>query len=58
MPAFGPGVACGLGVCFMLLVVVGLISDRLLTPWSLLVVPAITAVTFLIARYVTLRLNA
>ena len=53
-----PGLTSFLGVSFMLLIVVGLLSDQLLTPWSVLAVPAITAGTFLIARYVTSRLNA
>ncbi len=53
-----PGLTAFLGVSFMLLIAVGLLSDRLLTPWSVLAVPAITAGTFLIARYVTSRLSA
>ena len=53
-----PGLTAFLGVSFMLLIVVGLLSDQLLTPWSVLAVPAITAGTFLIARYVTSRLSA
>jgi hypothetical protein len=47
-----------LGVCFMLIFVVGALSNRLFTPWSVLVLPVLTAVTFLMARYVANRLNA
>lgn len=53
-----PRLTAFLGVGFMPLIVVGLLSDQLLTPWSVLAVPSITAGTFLIARYVTSRLNA
>lgn len=53
-----PGLVSFLGVCFMLLIVVGLLSGRLLSPWMLVVVPAISAATFVAARYVTRSLNA
>lgn len=52
------GLTAFLGVCFMLLVVVGFLADRLSGVWSLLVVPVLSAVTFVIARYVTRRLYA
>lgn len=53
-----PGLVAFLGTGFMLLIVVGLLADRLFTPWSLLVVPTLTATTFLVARFVAARLEA
>jgi hypothetical protein len=53
-----PVLVAFLGVTFMLLIVVGLLADRLFTPWSLLVVPALTAATFLVARFVAGKLEA
>jgi hypothetical protein len=53
-----PALTSFLGVCFMLIVVVGALSNRLFTPWSILVLPALTAGTFLFARAVVARLNA
>ena len=52
-----PGVVAFLGVTFMLLIVVGLLADRLFTTWTVLVVPAITAATFVLAHLLAGRLN-
>jgi hypothetical protein len=52
-----PGLVAFLGVIFMLLIVVGLLADRLFTPWTVLVVPAITAITFVLAHLLAGRLS-
>lgn len=41
-----------LSVAFMLLIVVGFLSDQLFSTWTLLVVPALTAMTFLLAHLI------
>lgn len=51
------GLVALLGVCFMLVIVVGMLADRLDGPWALLVVPAITVATFLLARVIAERLR-
>jgi len=52
------GMVAFLGVCFTLLVVVGVLSDHLFTPWTVLVIPVLTAVTFLAARFVSGKLES
>jgi hypothetical protein len=47
-----PRLVAFLGVVFMLLIVVGLLSDRLFSTATLVVVPVLTAVTFLLAHLV------
>jgi hypothetical protein len=47
-----PRLVAFLGVAFMVAVVVGFLTGRLDSPWILAVVPALTAVTFLIANLV------
>jgi hypothetical protein len=46
-----------LGVMFLLLIVVGLLSDRLYSTWTLVVVPGLSAVTFAVAHLVAGRLE-
>ncbi|GAB3814328.1 hypothetical protein [Kribbella italica] len=45
-----PRLVAFLGIGFMLLVVLGFLADRLFTTWTLLVVPVLTATTFLLAH--------
>lgn len=52
-----PGLISFLGVAFMCLIVVGLLSDRLYSTWTLLIIPGLTAVTFLVADLLAKRLN-
>ena len=51
------GLTAFLGVCFMAVVVLALLSDRLNSAWSVLVIPVITAVTFVLARLVGERVG-
>jgi hypothetical protein len=51
------GLIAFLGVCFMLIAVLGAFSNRLFTAWTVLVLPTLTAVTFLLARAVVARLK-
>jgi hypothetical protein len=50
-----PWVVAFLGVGFMLILVLAFLTDNLSSPWTLGVVPALTAITFLIA-YLVARL--
>jgi len=52
-----PQLVAFLGVTFMLLIVVGFGSDDLFSTWTLLVVPATTAITFLVAHLIAGRLE-
>jgi drug/metabolite transporter (DMT)-like permease len=52
-----PRLVAFLGVMFMLLIVVGLLSGQLFSTWALLVVPVLTAITFLVAYLVAGRLE-
>jgi hypothetical protein len=52
-----PRLVAFLGVMFMLLIVVGLLSGQLFSTWVLLVVPVLTAITFLVAHLVAGRLE-
>jgi hypothetical protein len=52
-----PRLVAFLGVMFMLLIVVGLLSDRLFSTAMLVVVPVLTAVTFLLGQLVAGRLE-
>jgi hypothetical protein len=52
-----PRLVAFLGVMFMLLTVVGLLSGQLFSTWALLVVPVLTAITFLVAHLVAGRLE-
>jgi len=52
-----PKLVAFLGVTFMLLIVVGFLSDDLFSTWSLLVVPVLTAITFLVAHLIAGRLE-
>jgi hypothetical protein len=45
-----PRLVAFLGVGFMLLVVLGFLADNLFSTWTLLVVPVLTAITFLLAH--------
>jgi hypothetical protein len=45
-----PRLVAFLGVGFMLLVVLAFLTERLFTTWTLVVVPVLTAVTFLLAH--------
>jgi hypothetical protein len=47
-----PVLVAFLGTAFMLLIVLAFLSERLFTTWTLLVVPALTAVTFLVAHLI------
>ena len=47
-----PGLVAFLGVAFMLVVVLAFLSEVLSSPWTLVVVPVLTAVTFLLANLV------
>jgi hypothetical protein len=52
-----PKLVAFLGVGFMLLVVLGFLSDDLFSTWTLLVVPVLTAITFLLAHLIAGRLE-
>ena len=52
-----PKLVAFLGVGFMLLIVLGFLSDDLFSTWTLVVVPVLTAVTFLIAHLIAGRLE-
>ena len=52
-----PALVAFLGVSFMLLIVIGLLADRLFTTWTLVVVPALTAITFVLAHLLAGRLS-
>jgi hypothetical protein len=52
-----PRLVAFLGVMFMLLIVVGLLSGQLFSTRALLVVPVLTAITFLVAHLVAGRLE-
>ena len=47
-----PRLVAFLGVAFMLLVVLGFLADNLFSSWTLLVVPVLTAMTFLLAHLI------
>ncbi|WP_433164773.1 hypothetical protein [Kribbella sp. CA-247076] len=47
-----PRLVAFLGVAFMLLVVLAFLTDHLSSQWALAVVPALTAITFLVANLV------
>ncbi|MGC4936359.1 hypothetical protein [Kribbella sp. DT2] len=47
-----PRLVAFLGVGFMLLVVLAFLADHLFTTWTLLVVPVLTAITFLLAHLI------
>ncbi|MEV8376951.1 hypothetical protein AB0P21_29685 [Kribbella sp. NPDC056861] len=46
-----------LGVGFMLLIVLGFLSNDLFSTWTLVIVPVLTAVTFLVAHLIAGRLE-
>jgi hypothetical protein len=52
-----PRLVAFLGVMFMLLVVLAFLTDHLSSTWSLLVVPVLSAVTFLVAHLIAGRLE-
>lgn len=52
-----PKLVAFLGVGFMLLVVLAFLSDDLFSTWTLVVVPVLSAVTFLIAHLIAGRLE-
>lgn len=52
-----PRLVAFLGVMFMLLVVLAFLTDHLSSTWSLVVVPVLTAVTFLVAHLIAGRLE-
>lgn len=52
-----PLLVASLGVMFLLLIVVGLLADRLYSTWTLVVVPGLSAVTFAVAHLVAGRLE-
>ncbi|MEU4390516.1 hypothetical protein [Kribbella sp. NPDC023855] len=52
-----PKLVAFLGVGFMLLVVLAFLSDDLFSTWTLLVVPVLTAITFLLAHLIAGRLE-
>jgi peptidoglycan/LPS O-acetylase OafA/YrhL len=47
-----PKLVAFLGVAFMVLIVVGFLSDSLFSTWRLLVVPALTAIMFEVAHLI------
>jgi H+/Cl- antiporter ClcA len=47
-----PRLVAFLGVAFMLVVVLAFLSENLSSPWTLVVVPVLTAITFLLANLV------
>lgn len=52
-----PRLVAFLGVMFMLLIVLAFLTDHLSSTWSLLVVPVLSAVTFLVAHLIAGRLE-
>ncbi|MFC0624221.1 hypothetical protein [Kribbella deserti] len=52
-----PALIAFLGVLFLCVVVVGLLADRLYSTWTLLVVPGLAAVTFVLAHLLARALN-
>lgn len=52
-----PRLVAFLGVMFMLLIVVGLLLGQLFSTRALLVVPVVTAITFLVAHFLADRLE-
>jgi hypothetical protein len=52
-----PKLVAFLGVGFMLLIVLAFLSSDLFTTWTLVVVPVLTAITFLIAHLIAGRLE-
>lgn len=52
-----PGLVSFFGVAFMCLIVLGVLSERLYSTWTLLIVPGLTAITFLVADLLAKRLN-
>lgn len=51
------GLTAFLGVCFMGVVLLAFLADRLRTAWSLLVVPVVTAGTFVLAHLLAGRIG-
>jgi hypothetical protein len=47
-----PRLVAFLGVAFMLIVVLAFLTENLTSPWTLAVVPVLTAITFLVANLV------
>jgi hypothetical protein len=47
-----PRLVAFLGVAFMLILVLAFLTENLSSPWALAVVPALTAITFLVANLV------
>jgi hypothetical protein len=47
-----PRLVAFLGVAFMLIVVLAFLTENLSSPWTLAVVPVLTAITFLVANLV------
>jgi hypothetical protein len=52
-----PRLVAFLGVMFMLLIVLAFLTDHLSSTWNLLVVPVLSAVTFLVAHLIAGRLE-
>jgi hypothetical protein len=52
-----PRLVAFLGVMFMLLIVLAFLSNDLFTTWTLLVIPVLTAITFLVAHLIAGRLE-
>ncbi|WBQ04998.1 hypothetical protein [Kribbella sp. CA-293567] len=52
-----PRLVAFLGVAFMLLIVLGFLSNDLFSPWTLVIVPLLTAITFLVAHVIAGRLE-
>jgi hypothetical protein len=52
-----PKLVAFLGVGFMLLIVLAFLSDDLFSTWTLLIVPVLTAITFLVAHLIAGRLE-
>ncbi|GAA1651838.1 hypothetical protein GCM10009744_49620 [Kribbella alba] len=52
-----PRLVAFLGVMFMLLIVLAFLSNDLFSTWTLLVVPVLTAITFLVAHLIAGRLE-
>lgn len=52
-----PKLVAFLGVGFMLLIVLAFLSDDLFSTWTLVIVPVLTAITFLVAHLIAGRLE-
>lgn len=52
-----PTLVAFLGVGFMLLIVLAFLSDDLFSTWTLVIVPVLTAITFLVAHLIAGRLE-